>query len=74
MKLIIKTPMELQAAREHTERAAARSAALDYLAATDWMVVRQAETGERVPEEVMKARRAARERASRHLRPEHQTT
>jgi hypothetical protein len=35
--------------------------ALDYLASTDWYVVRYAETGVEVPEEVMKKRQEARE-------------
>lgn len=62
MRLLIKTPADLQAEHERAERVAARNAARDYLAATDWMVVRQAETGAPVPEEVLQRRRGARAR------------
>lgn len=52
---------EARAAEEQARSAAAAPAeALAYLASTDWMVVRQAETGEAVPEDVKASRQAAR--------------
>ena len=38
----------------------ARSAAAAYLAATDWMVIRQSETGQPVPDNILRARAEAR--------------
>ncbi|MBL4917991.1 hypothetical protein [Szabonella alba] len=40
--------------------ATARAEALAYLASTDWMVIRAAETGKAMPEDVAEARAAAR--------------
>jgi hypothetical protein len=56
---------EARAAEELARSAAAaRAEALAYLASTDWMVVRQAETGEAVPEDVLARRAEARKVAS----------
>ena len=38
----------------------ARSTAAAYLAATDWMVIRQSETGQPVPDDILRARAEAR--------------
>lgn len=46
---------------ESVARENAREAARRYLAETDWMVVRAAETGKPVPAEVQAQRTAARE-------------
>lgn len=42
----------------------AKQEALDYLAKTDWMVIRFAETGLDIPNDVAEWRRTAREKAS----------
>jgi hypothetical protein len=56
---------EARAAEEQARSAAAaRAEAVAYLAATDWMVVRQAETGQAVPKDVLAARAEARKAAS----------
>lgn len=60
MKLIIKTAADLDAERAAQAREVARVEALAYLARTDWLVVRQAETGAPVPEAIMQARAEAR--------------
>ncbi|EDM71048.1 hypothetical protein RAZWK3B_16665 [Roseobacter sp. AzwK-3b] len=39
--------------------------ALKYLANTDWMIVRMSETGQPVPEDVLDARRSARDLISK---------
>ena len=64
MKLIIKTPAELGAARAASEAQTARAEALAYLARTDWMVIRANETGTPVPEDIAFARADARHRAN----------
>lgn len=48
-------------AEEALEIAAQRTAALAYLADTDWYVVRKIETGKDIPEEILSARNTARE-------------
>ena len=63
MPLTIKTAEDLAAERAATERARAADEARRYLAETDWMVARAAETGKPVPEDVAKERAAAREAA-----------
>jgi len=60
MTLLIKTPADLEAARAAQERAAAQAEARAYLARTDWLVVRQAETGTAIPESVTRTRAEAR--------------
>jgi hypothetical protein len=60
MSLIIRTLADLQAEAETAERARAAEAARRYLAETDWMVIRAAETGKPVPEDVATARAEAR--------------
>ncbi|MCC5968298.1 MAG: hypothetical protein JJU24_19480 [Natronohydrobacter sp.] len=60
MTLLIKTPADLEAARAAQERAAAQAEARAYLARTDWLVVRQAETGTAIPEAVTRTRAEAR--------------
>ena len=64
MKLTIKTPADLEAERAEREREATRAEALAYLASTDWMVVRQTETGKPVPEDIAAQRAAARKTVS----------
>ena len=59
MKLTIRTAADIAA-----ERARAAAEARRYLAETDWMVIRAAETGTPVPAEVAAARKAARKAAS----------
>ena len=61
MKLTIKTAGDLQAEAQEVARQAERSEALAYLADTDWMVVRYAETGKDIPADVLKKRQAARD-------------
>ena len=61
MKLTIKTADDLaaeQAAR--AAQAAQRPDAMAYLASTDWLVVRQAETGKPVPQDARDRRAEAR--------------
>lgn len=58
--MLIKTAAELAAERLDAERDSARATARSYLAQTDWLVVRQAETGTPVPPEVLTARAEAR--------------
>ena len=64
MSLIIRTREQIDAAREATERARAATEARRYLAETDWMVIRAAETGTPIPAEVAAARMAARKAAA----------
>lgn len=49
----VKTPGDLQAESESAE-------ALAYLSSTDWYVIRLAEIGEEIPDEVKQKRAAAR--------------
>ena len=63
MSLTVKTPEDLAAAQEAAERASAAEAARRYLAETDWMAIRAAETGRPMPEDVAKARAEARKTA-----------
>jgi hypothetical protein len=60
MKLTIRTAADLAAEAEAARRDAERADARRYLAETDWMVIRAAETGKPVPEDVIAARAAAR--------------
>ena len=60
MKMTIKTPADLEAETREREAEAAKVEARAYLAATDWMVARMAETGKAVPKDVAEARAAAR--------------
>jgi hypothetical protein len=60
MNLIIKSAADLAAEAAAAERARANAEARRYLAETDWMVIRAAETGKPVPVDVAEARAAAR--------------
>lgn len=60
MKLIVKTKADLVAEEAARIATQAKREALDYLEATDWMIVRQAETGTPVPAEVLQQRADAR--------------
>ena len=60
MNLIVKTPADLEAERAQSSRDADRARASACLAETDWMVVRQAETGKPVPPHILHARAEAR--------------
>lgn len=60
MKLQIRTRADLEAERAQVQRDAARAKAQAYLAATDWMVVRQSETGAAMADTVLAARAEAR--------------
>lgn len=59
-------PAEYEVIEEEYDPEAGRqeAEALQYLASTDWYVVRFAETGVIVPIEILEARKLARERAS----------
>lgn len=60
MKLIIRTAEDISATRQAQEQEAKRAEARAYLNETDWLVVRQAETGTSIPEAVLQARARAR--------------
>lgn len=60
MKLIVKTRADLTAEAAAAERTRATADARCYLAETDWMVIREAETGQPVSESVRAARADAR--------------
>jgi hypothetical protein len=60
MTLTIKTAAEVSAEAAAAAAAQASAVARQYLADTDWMVIRAAETGVPVPDEVTAARAAAR--------------
>jgi hypothetical protein len=60
MKLIVKTKADLVAEEAARIATQAKREARDYLEATDWMIVRQAETGTPVPVEVLQQRADAR--------------
>lgn len=51
-------------APESPELAAAKGAARRYLQDTDWLVLRQVETGQAVPDDIKAARNAARDTLS----------
>ena len=55
-----KTQATLDAERETEERAATNDAAQAYLRETDWYVIRLAETGAEIPEEIRTERNTAR--------------
>jgi hypothetical protein len=61
VKLTIKTAAELATEARQAELDAAAASARAYLADTDWLVVREAETGKPVPDEIKVARAKARE-------------
>lgn len=61
MNLTIRTAEEIAAERAAAERIRAAAEARRYLAETDWMVIRAAETGAPVPDEVAARRTAARQ-------------
>ena len=63
MSLTVKTPEQLAAEREAAERARAADEARRYLVETDWMVIRAAETGRPMPDDVATARAEARKAA-----------
>ena len=65
MKLTIKNPADLEAEQAAKEREKAHAEAMAYLAATDWMVTRFAETGKPVPGDVALRREEARKAASK---------
>ena len=52
--------IDAEAAKAEFDRITARSTAAAYLAATDWMVIRQSETGQPVPDDILRARAEAR--------------
>ncbi len=60
MKLSITPPADLDAARIAAQRAALRDEARAFLAATDWLIVRRAETGTEVPPDILQGRAQAR--------------
>lgn len=60
MRLHIRTPEELAAEVQAKAENALRAEARAYLDDTDWLVVRQAETGTVMPEAVRKRRAQAR--------------
>lgn len=60
MKLVVKTADDLAAERAALDAEINRAAALAYLDSTDWLVVRQTETGQPVPQDVLDARAKAR--------------
>lgn len=60
MKLIVRTAEDLLADVAATARRRAADEARRYLAETDWMVIRAAETDVPMPEDVVKARALAR--------------
>lgn len=60
MKLSITPPADLDAARIAAQRAALRDEARAFLAATDWLIVRRAETGTEVPPDILQTRAQAR--------------
>ena len=64
MKMRIKTPDDLAQELQAAARARAVVAARAYLAETDWMVIRAAETGKSVPDGVAEARTQARQTIS----------
>ena len=63
MGLTIKSAQDLQAEAKAEQLAHVREEARRYLSETDWMVVRATETGKPVPDDVAKARAAARNAA-----------
>lgn len=62
--LKIKTAEDLAAEATTKAREDAREKARAYLAETDWMVVRMAETGQPVPQDILELRAAARKAAN----------
>ena len=60
----IKTPADIEAEEQAQAADRARAEALAYLASTDWMVTRLAETGKPIPDDVAQAREDARKAAS----------
>jgi len=60
----IKTPADIEAEVQAQAAARARADALAYLASTDWMVTRLAETGKPIPDDVAAKREDARKAAS----------
>ena len=64
MPLIVKTAEDLAAEAEAAQRAREAIAARRFLADTDWMVIRAAETGKAMPEDVAAQREQARKVAS----------
>ena len=60
MSLIIRTAEALEAEARAARRARDAEEARAYLAATDWMVIRAAETGKAIPDDVAARRSAAR--------------
>jgi hypothetical protein len=65
MSLIVKTAEDLAAEKEAAARAAEKAKAQAYLASTDWLIVRHAETGKDIPADVLDARANARELLSK---------
>ncbi len=61
--LSIKTAEDKAAEEAAAQAAADRAEALAYLASTDWLVVRQMETGQAIPDDVQAARAEARGKA-----------
>ncbi|MFN7003885.1 MAG: hypothetical protein ACK4NW_10715 [Roseinatronobacter sp.] len=60
MTLVIKTPEDLRAEQQAQEHARRRAEALALLESTDWMILRRAETGQPVPDNVTQRRAEAR--------------
>jgi hypothetical protein len=57
----IKTAEQLAAEKAQAKQDGINSENRAYLASTDWYVVRQQETGETIPQDVLDARQAARD-------------
>lgn len=60
MNLTIRTAQDIAAQTEAEIHEAARTAARSYLDSTDWLIVRQTETGAAVPQSILERRSAAR--------------
>ena len=60
MRLRIKTPEDIAAQAQAQARNAKRAEARAYLSDTDWLVVRQAETGTPIPDDIRQNRAEAR--------------
>ena len=58
---------------EHTAIAQARAEAEAYLAKTDWMVIRRAETGKSIPQAILNKRQTASRMIEKHTKLNKQT-
>lgn len=64
--LTIKTAAELAAEAQYAEECKTNDGARAYLAATDWYVIREQETGEPTPPSILAERAAARLKVVHH--------